>query len=307
MERVLVTGGAGFIGTNLIPRLVAEGRYKVVVLDNMTNVSGDLEPSDRVEIVEGDIRDVGVVDRVVKNVDVVVHLAAHTRVMDSIEDPVLNFDINVLGTFNVLESMRRQGVERIVNASTGGAILGEVPPPVNEEMAAKPASPYGASKLSAEGYCSAYAQSYGLSAVSLRFSNLYGPHSRNKGSVVARFIKDIVNKGVVTVYGDGSQTRDFLYVDDLVDGIGKAIEKRVSGVFQLGQGKPNSVNDVLEVARSVVGREFEVKFEEFRPGEIRHTYCDISKAAEAFAYAPTVTLEVGFKKTWNWFRNDGAR
>ncbi|MDH3638401.1 MAG: NAD-dependent epimerase/dehydratase family protein [Gammaproteobacteria bacterium] len=306
MERVLVTGGAGFIGTNLIPRLVADDRYTVTVLDNMTNVSGDLEPSDHIEIVEGDIRDINIVDRVVKDTDVIVHLAAHTRVMDSIEDPALNFDINVQGTFNVLESMRRKGVKRIVNASTGGAILGEVPPPVHEEMAAKPASPYGASKLAAEGYCSAYAQSYGLSAVSLRFSNLYGPHSRNKGSVVARFIKDILNKGEVTVYGDGSQTRDFLHVEDLVDGIDKAIDKRVSGVFQLGQGEPNSVNDVIEIARSVVDVDFKVKFEEFRPGEIRHTYCDISKAEKAFAYAPNLTLEEGFKKTWSWFLRDGT-
>ncbi|MDH3379975.1 MAG: NAD-dependent epimerase/dehydratase family protein [Gammaproteobacteria bacterium] len=301
MERVLITGGAGFIGTNLIPRLIADDRYVVTVLDNMSNVSGDLEPSARVEIVEGDIRNISIVDRLVKDADVVIHLAAHTRVMDSIDEPGLNFDINVQGTFNVLESMRRQDIKRFVNASTGGAILGEVPPPVHEEMAARPASPYGASKLAAEGYCSAYAQSYGMSAVSLRFSNLYGPHSRNKGSVVAKFIKDITRKGEIEVYGDGSQTRDFLYVEDLVDGICRAIDKRVSGVFQLGQGLPNSVNDLIKIARSVLGKDFDVKFKNFRPGEIRHTYCDISKATKCFGYAPLTTLEDGFKKTWDWF------
>ncbi|MDH3377817.1 MAG: SDR family NAD(P)-dependent oxidoreductase [Gammaproteobacteria bacterium] len=307
MERVLVTGGAGFIGTNLIPRLLADDRYTVTVLDNLTNVSGDLEPSGEVEIVEGDIRDINAVDRAVKDADIVIHLAAHTRVMDSIEDPELNFNINVRGTFNILESMRRQGVTRIVNASTGGAILGDATPPVHEEMAAKPASPYGASKLAAEGYCSAYAQSYGHGAVSLRFSNLYGPHSRNKGSVVAQFIKDITTRGEVIVYGDGSQTRDFLYVTDLVDGIYKAVSTQVSGVYQLGYGEPTSVTDLIGIARSIADVNFDVKFEKYRSGEIKHTYCEIAKAKNAFGYAPRIAINEGFKKTWDWFVRDGEQ
>ena len=154
-----------------------------------------------------------------RRVDAVVHLAADTRVIDSIADPTRNFDVNVAGTFGLLNLMREVGVPRLVNASTGGAILGEAPPPVHEEMAPRPASPYGAAKASAEAYCSAFAASYGLDAVSLRFSNVYGPLSFHKGSVVAAFMRRILDDQPLVVYGDGSQTRDYVFVEDLCDGI----------------------------------------------------------------------------------------
>lgn len=301
--RIVVTGGLGFIGTSLIPRLIETCNADVVVLDNMSNPSGDLELSDRIELVEGDIRDDDAVKECLSGADAVVHLAAHTRVIESIEDPRENFEANVIGTFTILENMRLAGVQRYVGASTGGAILGEVPPPINEEIAAKPASPYGASKLMAEGYCWAYAQSYGIKAASLRFSNIYGPHSRRKGSVVAAFIKNIRKSGGVTVYGDGSQTRDYLYVDDLCDGIIRAITNDVSGVYQLGYGAPTSVNELIEIIRDVTETNFEVRYEDFRAGEILHTYCDIARARGAFGFDPKTDLRAGVASTWRWFEN----
>lgn len=303
MSHIVITGGLGFIGTNLVPELVDQLGAEIRILDNLSNPSGDLKPGKGIDVVEGDIRDAKAVDDIVKGASAVVHLAAHTRVIESIEDPVINFDMNVKGTFNVMEAMRRHGVERFVNASTGGAILGEVPPPINEEIPAKPASPYGASKLAVEGYCWAYAQSYGIKASSLRFSNIYGPHSRNKGSVVAAFLKSINDPDGVVVYGDGSQTRDYIYVKDLVQGIVNSIRLDASGVFQLGAGEPTSLNELIDVIKSVTGIDFPVKYEDFRAGEIIHTHCDISRARESLEFDPRVSLEEGVALTWDWFKN----
>lgn len=300
---VAITGGLGFIGTNLISGLNAAFGGDLRILDNMSNPSGDLKLTNDIELIEGDIRDVAAVNRLVEGVDAVIHLAAHTRVIESITDPVLNFEMNTIGTFNVLEAMRKNGVKSFVGASTGGAILGEVPPPINEEIAAKPASPYGASKLAGEGYCWAYAQSYGIKATSLRFSNIYGPYSRNKASVVAAFVKDIKEKGSVTVYGDGSQTRDYLHVEDLTAGIVNAIKNEAVGVYQLGSGVPTSINQLIAIFREVSDRDFEVIYKDFRAGELLHTYCDITKAREGFGFDPKVALTEGVRSTWEWFED----
>ena len=198
-----------------------------------------------------------------------VHLAADTRVIDSVADPVRNFEVNVAGTFGLLNLMREIGVPRLVNASTGGAILGEAPPPVNEQMVPRPASPYGASKASAEAYCSAFAASYGLNVVSLRFSNAYGPLSFHKGSVVAAFMRRILDGAPLVVYGDGSQTRDYVFVEDLCDGIVAALTSGGSGTFQLGSGVGTSLTSLIEQIASVVGPEHlpVVRYEPFRAGE----------------------------------------
>ena len=166
-----------------------------------------------VRFLSGDLRDRDDVRGALEGQDAVVHLAADTRVMDSIENPAHNFENNVIGTFNLLELARELGVSRIVAASTGGAIVGDVPPPVHERMAAQPTSPYGASKLMLEGYLSAYSAAFGIRGCALRFSNIYGPRSFHKGSVVAHFYKQLLSGEPLVVYGDGGQARDFLYVE----------------------------------------------------------------------------------------------
>lgn len=261
-----------------------------------------------VDFISGDVADPSAVRGALEGVDIVVHLAADTRVVDSIADPERNFRTNVLGTFNLLSRMREIGVKRIVNASTGGAILGEVEPPAHEEIAPAPLSPYGASKLSTEGYCSAFAGSYGFSAASLRFSNVYGPRSYNKGSVVAHFFKRILGGDDLIVYGDGSQTRDYVYVGDLCEGIVRAMESEQSGVFQLGTGIPTTLNALIDCIKEVVGKDFPVKvrYEAFRPGELRRTWCDITKARRAFGYDPPTSLKEGLAQTWGWFRQTMA-
>lgn len=277
---------------------------EIRVIDNESSGSKrDIAAFD-VDFLYGDIGDRAVLERALKGVDLVVHLAADTRVIDSIAAPEHNFRTNVVGTFELLCSMRAAGVNRIVGASTGGAILGEVDPPVHEEMAPSPLSPYGAGKLATEGYYSAFAGSYGFAAASLRFSNVYGPRSYRKGSVVAHFLKRALAGEELVVYGDGSQTRDYVFVEDLAEGILLAMTSGVSGVFQLGTGVPTTINQLISTMKPILGEEFpiRVRYDDFRPGELRQTWCDIEKARRALGYDPQTSLELGLSRTWKWFR-----
>ncbi len=305
-ERLLITGGGGFIGTNLIHELTESRGYQISVIDNeSTAAPGSLDAmhTNGVRVVRGDIRDLDVLRRALDGVDTVVHLAADTRVLDSIADPVKNFEVNAVGTFHLLRLARQAGVKRVVNASTGGAILGDAPAPVHEDMPARPLSPYGASKLAAEGYCSAFSGAYGLSTTSLRFSNVYGPHSGKKGSVVAHYLKQLLKGEELVVFGDGSQVRDFLFVRDLARGVRQALEARVCGVFQLGSGRPTTLNELVAAIRDTVGASVNVRVRhaDFRPGEVRVTWCDISKARGAFGFSPDTSLKEGLLATWEWF------
>lgn len=301
--RLLMTGGCGFIGANLTFALKDIGGYEVTVLDNESLGKREHIEGAGAKFVLGDIRDRELVVELMDNVDAVVHLAADTRVLDSIANPENNFDINVNGSFNIFMAMKDAGVRRIVNASTGGAILGEVEPPVHEEMPPSPLSSYGAAKLAVEGYLSAFSGSYGFKGISLRFSNVYGPRSFHKGSVVAEFYRRILAGKSLIVYGDGNQTRDFVYVDDLCTGILNALQSDRTGVFQLGTGVPVSVNDLIEMMKDVVGRKshVNVEYKGARAGEIIHTYCDIGKARKLLDYDPIQELHNGLEKTWSWF------
>lgn len=302
-ERLLITGGCGFIGANLISHLRNTSDYDIRVLDDQSLGSVDTIAPFDIEFIDGDIRNRETVDAALAGVDAVVHLAADTRVMDSIENPVHNYDVNCNGTFNLLSAAVDAGTRRFVAASTGGAILGEVDPPVHEEMAPKPTSPYGASKLMAEGYMSAFSESYGLATAALRFSNVYGPLSIHKGSVVAQFFRQIIAGEELVVYGDGSQQRDYVFVEDLAEGIRQAVESDKSGAFQLGTGIATDINELIASMRDVVGtdREINVRYEDFRAGEIRNTYCDVSKARAELGYDPTTSLAEGLVPTWKWF------
>ena len=306
--KLLVTGGCGFVGTNLIDHLNRMGGYAITVFDNES--LGDrsfLEGLDAT-FVHGDLRDQDAVRAVVESQDAIVHLAADTMVIQSIDKPRYNFEVNVLGSLNLLEAMRETGVRQLASASTGGAILGDVTPPVHEEMVAKPVSPYGASKLCLEGYASAYGACYGIKIASLRFSNVYGPRSFHKGSVVAHFFKQILAGKPLVVYGDGSQTRDFVFVEDLSEGIRHALDVDRTEVIQLGVGQPTSINELIELMRGVVGEDrISVQYEGFRAGEIVNTYCDISKARRILGYDPRTALENGLRRTWAWFTENAAR
>lgn len=305
-RRLLITGGAGFVGVNLIAHLAERGGYEITVLDDESLGDRRHLPTSRLTFVHGNLRDPDILEQVVPGQDIVVHLAADTRVMDSIEDPQHNFDVNAVGSFRLLQACRKHAVRRVVAASTGGAILGEAPAPVHEEMVPRPLSPYGASKLAMEGYLSAFAGAYGLQTASLRFSNVYGPRSYHKGSVVAHFFKRLLAGDELVVYGDGSQVRDYLYIGDLVDGIRRAVESDAIGIFQFGSGRPTSLNELIDEIAAAIGSErLPVRYDDWRAGEIRTTWCDISKAREAFGFAPETPLRTGLAATWDWFNSRG--
>ena len=303
--KILVTGGAGFIGSNLVPHLADLG-HDVLVLDDLS--SGQPVPSarPRIRFRRGDFLDQATLGECLDGCEVVVHLAAMSGVMDSVADPAACFAINVEGTFRLLDMARRCGIKQFVNASTGGAILGEVAPPISEAMAPMPLSPYGASKLATEGFCSAYFGSYGLRCLSLRFSNIYGPQSAHKKSVVAAFIKRALNDEPLIVYGDGTQQRDYLYVGDLVRGISAAIAHGATGTFQLGSGRPTALLALIQALETICGRRLEVRYAPRRGAEIHSTWCDISKAASEFAYTAPTMLVQGLSQTWDWFAANAA-
>ncbi len=302
---VLLTGGCGFIGSNLVRHLEKNGPddLRITVFDNLSTGRRDDLDGTRAILVTGDITDRVALGNALAGVDRVVHLAAHTRVVESVADPRKNMIDNVVGTFNLLEAARGADVESVVVASTGGAIMGDVEPPVHEEMVPKPVSPYGASKLCCEAYCSAFAGAYGLAATALRFANVYGPYSYRKGSAIAKFFRQIRDGEPLTVFGDGTQTRDFVYVEDLCEGIRAALTADGEGYeyYHLGSGYETSVNDLISMIRNVTGVSFEVRYEPARPGEIYRNYTSIDKARSRLGFSPKTPLETGLERTWKWF------
>jgi UDP-glucose 4-epimerase len=302
MTSYLVTGGCGFIGVNLVSRLAARGD-RVRILDNLSLGRKEDVEGFGAEVLVGDILDPVIVKKAMKDVEVVVHFAAHTRVVESVSDPKLNFDVNAVGTMNMLLASKTVGVRKFIFASTGGAILGEQDPPVHEGMVPRPVSPYGAGKLAGEAYCSAFCGSFGLNTVALRFSNVYGPYSYHKGSVVAQFFKNLMQRQPLVVYGKGEQTRDFLYVDDLVDAVLLADRAETPGeVFQIASGRETSIATLIERMKELLPSvKFQIRHEEARSGEIFRNYASIDKARRSLGYEPKMELSEGLRRTWDWF------
>jgi len=303
---MLVTGGCGFIGVNFL-KYLRERDYDMHlrVLDNLsTGKIADIKGL-AAEFVEGDIRDSAIVEKALRGVDVVVHLAADTRVVESISNPQRNFEVNVIGTFNLLMRAREAGISKFVSASTGGAIIGEAEPPVHEEMVARPVSPYGASKLCCEAYLAAFGAAYGIKTCALRFSNVYGPWSYHKGSVVAQIFKRVIERNAIEIFGDGSQTRDYVFVKDVCAAIYLAATKDVQGVFQIGTGKPTTLNELISSMKEIVGESKfpKVIYRDFRAGEVRHTYGKVDWARERLGFAAQVSLKDGLAQTWEWFHD----
>ncbi len=325
----LITGGCGFIGVALVRSLVEEGGHAVRVVDNLAvgereDLAGVCEfvetPAGEtgamggspVELVVGDILDEDLALRAAEGADAIVHLAANTGVMPSIENPRADCMSNVIGTLNYLEAARLNGVGRFVFASSGGTTIGDAEPPIHEEMVPHPVSPYGASKLSGEGYCSAYSGTFGVDTVALRFGNVYGPLSGHKNSVVARFIKRATEGEVLEIYGDGTQTRDFIYVGDLIRAVRLAatVEGVGGEVFQIATSAETTVRELtdrlLPVLASAGIGDVEVRNAEARRGEVRRNYADTSKAKRMLGWQAEVGLDEGLRRTVAWFTGSGS-
>ncbi len=299
-----MTGGAGFVGATLVRRLVGSG-YDVRVLDNLTTGHlSHLEGVD-VEVIDGDIRDAAALDRALAGAGSLVHLAASGSVVMSVADPATNFDVNVLGTFQVLDAARRAGIHRVVQASTGGALIGDATPPVNEASLPKPISPYGASKLAGEGYAHAFAKAYGLGTVALRFANVYGPWSARKKGAMTLFFRAIDAGEPIVIYGDGLASRDYTHVDDICRALQLALESNLDGgtVLHIASGIETTVQELADLCRVAAGvPDHPIEHREKRPGEVERNFASYDLAKEVLGYEPTIAREEGIRRTWEWFR-----
>ena len=326
MVNWLITGGCGFIGLRLVSHLIQQPSSHIRILDNLSvgarsdlakicdfveNTSPEASaispPGPVVQLVVGDILDEQVVAQALQGVDTVVHLAANTGVGPSVEDPRSDCLTNVIGTFNLLEAAHSAQVKRLVFASSG-APVGEANPPIHEELAPHPVSPYGASKLAGEGYCSAYYRTFGLEAVALRFGNVYGPGSTHKGSVVAKFIRQAFAGETLEIYGDGTQTRDFVYVDDLIKAIWQAATVPGVGgeVFQIATNRETTLHELTELLVEELGnagvKDVLVRHASSRLGDVQHNFSDTTKALNVLDWQAKTSLKNGVRNTIRFFQ-----
>jgi UDP-glucose 4-epimerase len=309
MTRVLVTGGAGFIGSHLVECLV-DGGARVAVLDDFS--SGNEENlravRDRIDLVRGDVRDGEALEQAFRGVEVIFHLAAIPSVTRSITDPVATSDVNLGGTLRVLESARSAGVRRVVFASSASVYGDAGMIPVCEATPTDPRSPYALQKLASEIYCRQYAELHGLETVALRFFNVFGPRqdpSSEYSGVIARFAEACRQGRAPVVYGDGKQTRDFVFVGDVVRASVRAAEVggAAGAVLNVATGRPTTILDLLDAVRECTGTRVEPRFESAREGDIRFSRADVSRAQEVLGFEAEVDLGAGMRRI---FANDGA-
>lgn len=314
----LVTGGAGFIGSNLVEALVAQGQ-QVRILDDFS--AGSREnlrfpgAQSAVEIIEGDIRDRYLCRRAAEGVNVVFHEAALGSVPRSIEDPLTTHEVNVTGTVNVLMAAREAGVRRFVFASSS-SVYGDKAGDDGEEFTAKsegmkrePISPYGVSKLAAEDYCRAFAPLYGLETVSLRYFNVFGPrqsHLSEYAAVIPRFIEAMLNGRRPVVYGDGGQSRDFTFVGDVVQAnlLASSVPGIGGAVLNIACSRRYSLLDLLAELKAITASPVEPIFESARQGDIRHSMADIGRARKIMGFEPAYTFRQGLELTVDWYRKN---
>jgi len=310
ITRILVTGGAGFVGATLVRRLVASG-YRVRVADDLS--TGDAAHLSGVDadLVKGDIRDAGTLDDAVAGCGAIIHLAAAGSVVGSVADPVANFEANVVGTFRVLDAARRNGIPRVVQASTGGALIGDAAPPVDERSLPKPLSPYGASKLAGEGYAHAFAKTYGVRTVAVRFGNVYGPWCARKRGVLNVFFTALRDGQPLVIYGDGTASRDYVHVSDIAAALQLALENPdIPGgtVLHAASGVETTVAALADLCRRAAGRPgHPVEYRPARPGEVGRNFASYDLARRLLGYSPTVRIEDGIPRLWKWFETEVFR
>jgi UDP-glucose 4-epimerase len=345
-KSVVITGGCGFVGLNFLGYLLEREDIHVRVLDNLSvgtredlerylgtkgelsvraesekqvdyllTMTGSSAPATRsISLLINDIRSLENMYELIGDKEAIVHLAAQTGVIESVEDPFFDFEQNVLGLLNVLQAAVKHKCPAFVFASSA-APIGNQPPPSREDQAPRPLSPYGATKLAGEGYCSAFNASFNLPVCALRFSNVYGPYSTFKTSVIAQFIRQALLGETLIIYGDGNQTRDFVHTRDLSQAIYKGLSlllangsKKAGGeIFQIATGEETSINKLFgmikEMIESGTGRAVNLEYSPPRAGEIYRNYADISKARRVLGFEPEIDIETGLRQTWEWFKN----
>ncbi len=300
--KALITGGAGFIGSNIAALLLERG-HEVTVLDNLMSGYEENLTGLSVSFVRGDVRDAEALKTVTSGVDVIFHLAASVGNKRSIDNPLLDAQINVLGTLNVLEAARASRVRKVVFSSSAG-IFGELKTmPIREDHPVEPDTPYGANKLAAEKLCLAYAKLYQMECICLRYFNVYGIKQRYDayGNVIPIFVFKILKGEPITVFGDGEQTRDFVNVRDVaLANYAAAQATGISGAFNLGSGTQITINHLVALLRKCAGLGFTARFGPPRPGDVRDSLADISKARTLLGFSPSVAMDQGLPEYLAW-------
>jgi len=309
-DNILVTGGAGFIGSHVVDRLMDEG-CKVTVLDNLS--AGAMENirqqmgKESFNFIKGDVRDEAAVREAVRGVDAVIHLAALISVEESVKQPLTYRQVNVAGTVNLLKAAVGGGVRRFIYVSST-AVYGEPEAlPLREEYSTHPLSPYAESKLAGEQYCQAYHNNHDLSTAVLRLFNVYGPRQRqgSYGGVITRFVNSGLGGKALTIYGDGEQTRDFIYVGDVVEAIIHAVEcEDAEGeTLNICTGKPTSINQLALDVKTLLGKNLETRYAQARVGDIKHSYGDPGKAVRVLGFKAKMSLRNGLEELVGCLRN----
>ena len=312
MSKITITGGAGFIGSHIAERCVSEG-HEVVIIDNLDgyyspilkkkNADCVLKSGDAM-LIQGDVTDIDFLRTVIdKDTEYVFHEAAQAGVRISVENPFKPNNVNVLGTLNVLQASLEADVERLINASSS-SVYGKVEYlPFDEKHPTHPVSPYGVSKLAAEQYCRVFYEVYGLPTVSLRYFTVYGPRMR-PDLAISIFTGKMLKNEPITIFGDGSQTRDFTYIGDVVKANKRLLDiNNADGkVMNIGSGNRISVNDLAKNLKEIIGSTSEINYAEVQKGDARHTLADVGLAKELVGYMPVVSIEEGLKRFVEWFR-----
>ena len=301
-KNILVTGGAGFMGSHIVDRLSPDNN--VIVLDNLfSGTLANLEKSkDRITFIKGDILDKALVTDIVAKVEFVFHLAAHVGNIRSIKDPYFDMDVNIKGMLNLLEACRNSNVKRLVYSSSA-AIFGEAKYlPIDEEHPLNPESPYAVSKLAAEKYCFAFHKVHGVPTTALRYFNVYGPRQESSeyANVIPIFIGRIKEGKPLTVFGDGKQTRDFAFVEDVVTAniLAATQPAAVGEIFNIATGIGNSIEELISILNQLSGKESPVTYADPRAGEVKHSRANIEKARTILRYSPKTNLKEGLLLTW---------
>ncbi len=310
--KVLVTGGAGFIGAHLVDRLLLDG-HDVRVFDNFSTGSREnlLAVADDVELVEGDVRSYERAHHAVRNCDLVFHQAALPSVPRSVQDPLTSHEVNVVGSLNVLLASRDVGVQRVVLASSS-SIYGQGPTlPKHEGMPPAPMSPYATAKLAAEGYGRTFVEVYGLETVALRYFNVFGPRQDPRSdyaAVIPNFIAAFLDGRSPIIHGDGEQSRDFTYIENVVEAnvLAATAEKVGGSVFNIATGRRSSLNDLVSMLREITGRDVAAEYGPPRSGDVRHSLADLSRADRELGYRPTVDFREGLSRTVAHYAEEAA-
>lgn len=305
--KCIVTGGAGFIGSHLVDKLLEQG-YKVAIIDNLsTGRKENINP-------KADFYNINIQDSKISNIfnkikpDIVFHYAAQIDVRKSVDDPIESAKTNILGSLNILENCRNFKVKKIIFASSGGAIYGEVKIiPTPENYPAQPVSPYGIEKLIFEHYLGFYKKEYGLDYLILRFANVYGPrqNSRGEAGVIAIFCDKMINGGESLINGDGKQTRDFVFIEDIIRVNILGVQKNKNGIFNIGTGVETDINDIFRKLKGLFNLEIKEIHAPEKQGEQKRSCLDFKKAKVELGWQPKYNLNKGLKKTQEWFKTHG--